>query len=171
MQFQLKLYILSLQVSQNLVRYGGATPLTSSFSQSTSSNGGLASMNIKFTSQCVKGFDFYYNDGTIVNTGFNDYTNTLSLNLNNNERLYAVNSFCGLICDYIQFQTINSITGIITTLDTGNTATTKTVFVNTQSYLSITSYVGTYTAVWGPGCLEDMSLNYNYFTSKYIQYS
>ena len=156
-----------MKVSQNLVRYGGATPLTDSFAQSTSINGGLLSMNIKYSNLCVKGIDFVYKNGSIVNTGFNDYTNTLSLNLNNNERLYAVNSFCGLICDSIQFQTINSITGIITTVDTGNTTTPKNVFVNTQSYLSITSFDVTYTEVWNTGCLEDMSLDYIFCTSKY----
>ena len=122
---------------------------------------------IKYSSLCVKGIDFVYNDGTNVTTGFNDYTNVAIVSLNDNNRLYALNSYRGTICDVIQFQTINTITQVITTINTGNyLGRQPNYFVNAQTLSEITSFEGTYYNLWTTGCLEDFSLTYNSISSK-----
>ena len=134
---------------------------------STFTNGGLISLNIKYSNSCVKGIDFIYNDDTIVKTGFNDFTYNVTFFLNQNERLYAVNSYCAYICDIIQFQTINTLTNKITTINTGKPVKYHDNYVNVQFLIGISSFSVSYTQ-WTTGCLENLSLNYTSNTSKIL---
>jgi hypothetical protein len=116
---------------------------------------------------CVKGLDLVYSDGTTIATGFTDYTNVVNLSLSTTNRLYALSSYRGAICDTITFQTVDTTSGVISTFYTGNyVGRTANYFVNTANLLNIISFSGTYYDLWTTGCLEDFSLSYSLPTSN-----
>jgi hypothetical protein len=128
---------------------------------STLANGGLNSLNIRYTNSCVNGLDFVYNDGTIVRTNLINNTYNALVNLTKNERLYTINSYCGAICDSIQFKTINTLTGNITTINTGNPAKNLNSLVYIQKITGVTSFSVSYYSYSSFGvCLLALSLNY-----------
>jgi hypothetical protein len=153
----------------NLIQYAGYTPIIESFTQNTlTSNGALVTINVKYSSECVKGFDFVYSDGTTIATGFTDFTDVVSLSLSATNRLYAVSSYRGAICDTITFQTVETTSGVVSTFYTGNYGgRTANYFVNTANLLNILSFSGTY-YLWTTGCLEDFSLSYSLPTSNFL---
>ena len=133
-------------MSLNLLN-GWDGPVVNYATVSAISNMGLKSLIIKYSSTCVKGIDFSFNNGAVVKTGFNDHTSTVKINLNNNQILYAINSFCAVACDFIQFQTLNKLTGTISTFNTGNNQTKLNSFVNLQTF-NITSFSVGYENTW-----------------------
>ncbi len=78
----------------------------------------LTSIIVKYSlSVCVTGFNFVYKNGTVVSTGYSgSQTTTLDLN---SKRLYRIRSYCAVICDYVEFCTIDILTSVISCIYPG----------------------------------------------------
>ena len=163
MFFVLLVCISSLE--QNiLVTNASNSPVLTSFSQSFNIGGStskqISSLVIKYDPNvCVKGFDFVYNDGTTVSTGYAGSATTV-IDLNN-KHLYSFKSYCVGICNYISVCTINMITMHNGCFDTGNTATQQlNNFIAVSSYCVIGMYGDFAIYSTTTNCLRQLGVSY-----------
>jgi hypothetical protein len=127
---------------------------------------------------CVSGFNFVYDDGSIVKTGYDgsdaNYF-TIDLNL---KKIYAINSWCGWICDRIQICVVDLISAERTCFDAGNRSLLTSLTgnkieentnidenqhvanINIDEEHCITTFYGEYADYYGNHCVRNLGIKY-----------
>ena len=148
-----------------------------SFSQALSTTGvnRLVSIKMFYTDGfCVSGFTFVYSDNTVVKTGFESEDETTYLNIDLNlKKIYAINSWCGWICDRIEICTVDLITAKRVCFDAGNRSLLTPLTVtkvddtdhdphvdntNTEDYC-VSGFYGEYADYYG-NCVRKFGIKY-----------
>ena len=114
-------------------------------------------LDVKYDSTCVRGFDFVFKNKTKFITGLTG-TNTASIDLTT-KQLYEVNYYCGLFCDRIQFCHLDLSKGIKSCTDTGNVAKSLTQTRKLTNYC-VSGFFGDYILVGPFNCVKDFGVIY-----------
>ena len=144
----------------NASNYAVSTSFSQPFNIVGSTSKQISSLVIKYDpSVCVKGFDFVYNDGTTVSTGYvGSATTVIDLN---NKHLHSFKSYCVGICNYISVCTIDMITMQYGCFNTGNTATQLLYNLIAVSSYCVTGMYGDF-AIYSTttNCLRQLGVSY-----------
>jgi hypothetical protein len=148
---------LLLENTLDLVRYSPIdNTTTSNFTQSTQSSNSfkMTRLNINFNSHCVTGFSFDYSDGSKASAGFNG-TNAVALDLSGTKSIYSVLSYCGKVCDFMRFCSVEAST--IECVDAGKFHQIN--YAASTKDFAIQSFYGS-TRLWGTQCIQSIGIKY-----------
>ena len=137
-------------------------PVTSSFSYFflNYASSQVTSLIVNYNQYCVQGLDFVFSDGSLITTGVIGSTSII-IDLETN-RLCNISSFCGLVCDYMQFCMVDLATTQSTCYNTGNLLKMPLNFTsNFASAFNLAEHVvagfyGDYATYWGFNCLSNL---------------
>ena len=128
----------------------------SGFTQNLTSDGAnfLSSIQIKYSSVCVTGLGFVFNDNTTVSYG-SESESVSSIDLSSSQpQLYSFDSFCGDICDRIKICSMENICA-----EGGNSQRTNNLPKYIQN-LTISSFEGDFASYSNQNCLKNFGIYY-----------
>jgi hypothetical protein len=130
-----------------------------SFNQPIKTN--LITLTMKYKSFCVAGFTLEFIDQKSANVGI-EGSETVTLDLFGNRRLYSFESWCDLVCEYIKVCSIDMTSMIIDCVSGGNVSTeviniSKFNYVNLEA-LNLKSLFGTMNNEWS--CISNLGVGY-----------
>lgn len=132
--------------------------------ESQSIESDLTKFSLEYTQYCVTGLNFGFSDGTSKKLG-SDGTNKISIDLNQNKKLYSFQSFCDELCHLLIVCIIDTINNTVKCFRSGNT-NQNYIDLSSDNYVDLTSInLKSMFGTFKTGCITNLGISYSLLAS------